>query len=126
MVKDITLEPNSLGLKLSFVVPSSVTLGKVIFLCISFPICKITIPCWVVVRTKEIEHTQSSPGTYHILVLEPGYSLYVPMSLLPVHLTVRVKLVGSTMQGRLIENYLFAEANVEMNKDIECVSHVVK
>lgn len=41
-------------------------------------------------------------------------------------MTVRVKLVDNTMQGRLIENDLFAEANIEVNKDIECVSHVVQ
>lgn len=54
VVKDIALEPNWLGLKPNFLAPRSVTLGKWTFLCVSVPICKITIACWVVVRTHEM------------------------------------------------------------------------
>lgn len=71
--------------------------------------------------TSEVTHEKL---TYHIPVVAPGHSLFSQHFYYVYRwLCKGDELEGNTMPGRLTENYLFSEANIEMNKDGEYIFH---
>ena len=110
MVKGIVLEPYWLGLKPNFIPPSSVTLGKLTFLCPIISICKITVPYWVAVRTNEITYIKLTCQIPHPYVRTSRFPLLSQIFPTCTDDCKADKLVGNTVPGRLIGHYLFSEA----------------